>query len=250
MLNDVFIVIWKEWKEILQFQGSSRSGISGLLIMVAFFAILMPIQWGSMWVESAASLSLWVVIPMMLVGTMVADSFAGERERHTLETLLSSRLSDQAILLGKIGAVVSFEWVITQVVFIVALIPVNIMHGDGRLLLYTPTIAVSGMLLSFLVSTLICTIGVMVSLRAGSVKQAQQKLGLSVFIIAYMVPMAGVYGLRYVPKDTREMLLQPLLTGDIGFAVQVVSVLLIVLSVALYAVAKARFQRTRLILSD
>lgn len=250
MLNDVFIVIWKEWKEILQFQGSSRSGISGLLIMVAFFAILMPIQWGSMWVESAASLSLWMVIPMMLVGTMVADSFAGERERHTLETLLSSRLSDQAILLGKIGAVVSFEWVITQVVFIVALIPVNIMHGDGRLLLYTPTIAVSGMLLSFLVSTLICTIGVMVSLRAGSVKQAQQKLGLSVFIIAYMVPMAGVYGLRYVPKDTREMLLQPLLTGDIGFAVQVVSVLLIVLSVALYAVAKARFQRTRLILSD
>ena len=247
MLTDVFTMIWKEWKEMLKFQGSSRSSISGLLIMIAFFAILMPIQWGTMWVESAASLTLWVVIPMMLVGTMVADSFAGERERHTLETLLASRLSDRAILLGKIFAIVSFEWVITQLVFIVALIPVNIIHGTGRLLLYTPQVALSGVLLSFLISTLMSNIGIMVSLRSGSVKQAQQKLSISVFIIAYIVPMAGVYGLRYVPKEIRDKVVQPLLTSDIGLGVLLASAILILLTLASYLLTKGRFQRTRLI---
>lgn len=250
MLTDVFIMIWKEWKELLQFQGARRSGIVGLLFMVLFFAIVMPIQWGTLWVESAASLTLWIVIPLMLVGMTVADSFAGERERHTLETLLASRLSDRAILLGKIFAIVSFEWVVTQLVFVIALIPVNIFYAQGRLLLYTPEVALSGMLLSFLVSTLMSNVGIMVSLHAESVRQAQQKLGLSIFILAYMVPMAGVYGLRYVPKETRDSLLKPLLNGDIGLGVLLASTILILLIVASYLLAKTRFQRTRLIFNE
>src|SRR5512134_1889178 len=168
MAHDVFTVMWKEWKELLQFQGSSRSGLIGLLIMIAIFGIVMPLQWGAMWVESGASLTLWLVIPMTLAATIVADSFAGERERHTLETLLASRLSDRAILLGKISAAVIFEWVITQLVFLVALIPTNILHGRSGWILYTPAIALSGMLLSLLVATLVSVIGVMVSLHSST----------------------------------------------------------------------------------
>jgi ABC-2 type transport system permease protein len=124
--------MWKEWKELLQLQGSSRSGRAGLLIMIAIFGIVMPLQWGTMWVESGASLTLWLVIPMMLAVTIVANTFAGERERHTLETLLASRLSDRAILLGKLSAAVIFESGITQLVFLAELIPTNILHGrDG-----------------------------------------------------------------------------------------------------------------------
>ena len=37
---------------------------------------------------------------------MIADGIPGERERHTLETLLASRLSDRSILLGKVMAAV------------------------------------------------------------------------------------------------------------------------------------------------
>ncbi|HLO30544.1 MAG TPA: ABC transporter permease subunit [Anaerolineales bacterium] len=250
MAHDIFTVIWKEWKELLQFQGSSRSGLTGLLIMIAIFGIIMPLQWGTMWVESAASLTLWLIIPMMLAATIVADTFAGERERHTLETLLASRLSDRAILLGKISAAVIFEWVITQLVFLVALIPTNILHGRGGLILYTPTIAFSGMLLSLLIASLVSIIGVMVSLRAITVKQAQQKLGISVFVIAYVVPMMGVYGLRYVPNEIRQKVMQPLLNGDVALPVLIISAVLIVLVLLLYLVTKSRFQRTRLIFND
>ena len=53
-----------------------------------------------------------------------------ERERHTLETLLSTRLSDHTILLGKIGATVSYAWGMTQIVLLIALVPVNIMNSS------------------------------------------------------------------------------------------------------------------------
>lgn len=250
MLTDISIMIWKEWKEFMRFQGGSRSGMTGLLIMIAIFGIVMPAQWGPMWVESAASLSLWTVIPLMLIGTIVADSFAGERERHTLESLLASRLPDQAILLGKIGAVVSYVWLVTQVVFIAALIPVNIFHGKGKFLIYKPEVAMSGLVLSFLLAALMSNIGVLVSLRAATVKQAQQTLALSVFIFAYAIPMVGIYGLRFVPEETRHVLLQPILTGDIGSIVLAASAFLILLNVGLFAITKARFQRTRLIFNE
>ena len=249
MLNDISIIVWKEWKELLQFQGGRRSGFTGLLVMMFVFGIFMPIQWGDMWVDTAAPLSLWVVIPLILIGTMVADSIAGERERHTLETLLASRLSDQAILLGKISASVSYVWVATQLVFVIALIPVNIINWNGKLLFYKPEVLVSGMILSFLLACLMSNIGVLVSLRAGTVKQAQQTLGLSVFILAYVVPMAGVYLLRYVPKETRDLFIQPVLTGDIISIVIPASVTLALVSLGLYAAAKARFQRSKLILA-
>ena len=46
----------------------------------------------------------------MMVSSLVADSFAGERERHTLETLLASRLPDRAILAGKLLVPVAVAW--------------------------------------------------------------------------------------------------------------------------------------------
>jgi ABC-2 type transport system permease protein len=248
MLTDISIMVWKEWKELLQFQGGKRSGLTGLLVMMLIFGIFMPIQWGDMWTDTAAPLGLWVVIPLILVGTMVADSIAGERERHTLETLLASRLPDQVILLGKIAASVSYVWVVTQLVFVVALIPVNVMHWNGRLVFYRPEVLVSGLVLSFLLACLMSSIGVLVSLRAGTVKQAQQTLGLSVFILAYVVPMAGVYLLRFVPEETRNRLFQPILTGDVTSIVIAASIVLTLMSVGLYFAARARFQRSRLIL--
>lgn len=250
MAHDVFTVMWKEWKELLQFQGSSRSGLIGLLTMITIFGIMMPIQWGAMWVESAASLTLWLVIPMMLAVTIVADTFAGERERHTLETLLASRLSDQAILLGKICAAIIFEWVITQLVFLVALIPTNILHGRNGLILYAPVVALSGMLLSFLMAGLVSMIGIMVSLRSSTVRQAQQKLGISVFVIAYLIPMAGVYGLKYVPAEIRSSVMGAFQSGAIALPTLIVSAILAILTLLLFGVTKSRFQRVRLIFND
>ena len=81
MIGDVLTVAWKEWRELLQFGGSLRGGRFSLLILVAVFGVFLPFQAGAEWVESPATVFYWGWVPLMLVGSAVADSFAGERER-------------------------------------------------------------------------------------------------------------------------------------------------------------------------
>ena len=71
-----------------------RGGRFSLVILVGVFGVFLPLQSGAEWVQSPATVFYWGWVPLMLVGGAVADSFAGERERHTLETLLASRLPD------------------------------------------------------------------------------------------------------------------------------------------------------------
>lgn len=51
--------------------------------------ILVPAQSGSTWTTSPSTPFLIAWVTLGLVVSMTADSFAGERERHTLETLLA-----------------------------------------------------------------------------------------------------------------------------------------------------------------
>jgi ABC-2 type transport system permease protein len=106
------------------------------------------------------------------------------------------------------------------------------------------------MLLSFLMASLVSMIGIMVSLRSGTVRQAQQKLGVSVFVIAYLVPMAGAYGLKYVPAEIRESVMEAFQSGAVTLPTLIVSAILAVLTLPLYAVTKARFQRAKRIFDD
>ncbi len=107
MLTDILTILQKELKELLFQRGQGRNTSVRLLIFVGVFGVLLPLQNGSEGLQSPASLALWAWIPYLLVSGVTADTFAGERERHTLETLLASRLSDRAILFGKLAAVVT-----------------------------------------------------------------------------------------------------------------------------------------------
>ena len=115
MIGDVLTVAWKEWRELFQLGGSHRGGRFSLVILIGVFGVFLPLQSGAEWVQSPATVFYWGWVPLMLVGSAVADSFAGERERHTLETLLASRLPDRAILLGKMLAAVAYGWGLVMV---------------------------------------------------------------------------------------------------------------------------------------
>lgn len=93
-LQDLSTIIWKEWKELLAPCGAvPAGGIMGLVLDVGIFGILLPVQLGAELVRSPNLLLFWAWVPLFLVITVIADAFAGERERHTLETLLATRLS-------------------------------------------------------------------------------------------------------------------------------------------------------------
>jgi ABC-2 type transport system permease protein len=221
-----------------------RGGRLGPFLLVAVFGIFLPLQSGRAWVESPAVLVYWIWVPFLLVGGIVADSFAGERERHTLETLLASRLSDRAILFGKVAAAVGYAWGVALLSLLAGLVTVNIAHGEGELLLYPVTTAVGVALLSLLVATLAAGLGVLVSLRAATVRQAAQALSIFTLLLVF-IPS---FGFPLLPVELRQRLLQALAGADVAQLILVAGLILVVLDAGLLAAAMARFQRARLIL--
>lgn len=244
MIADIWTVTWKEWRELLFGRGSLRGITLSLLPGVVLFGIILPSQTGRLWVESLLPLGLWGWLPMLPVTAVIADAFAGERERHTLETLLASPLSEQAILFGKVGAVVGYGWVLTLIILLVGLVTVNFVYGNGELLLYPAKIALGGVVLSLLTATLAASIGVLVSLRAATVRQAAQQLVFASIALTWL----PIFGWGLLPTELQVRLLDSVMSANPTQIFLISVILLVVLDVGLLLAAMARFQRPRLIL--
>jgi len=242
MIADIQTMMWKEWKEIL-LQGGRR-GQWNLLITIGVFGMFMPWQFGAAWVTSPMSLIYWAWVPLFMVTVVIADAFAGERERHTLETLLASRLSDRAILFGKVAAGVSYGWGLAMVSMLLGLVTVNVLHGRGHLVLYSPGVGVGIVVLSLLSAILAASAGVLISLRASTVRQAQQTLSLAIMALLF-VP---IFGAQALPSQMRDHLATTLATAGASKIALLVMAALLILDMALMSAAIARFQRARLIL--
>lgn len=179
----------------------------------------------------------------MLVGTTMVDAFAGERERHTLETLLASRLSDRAILFGKILAGIIYGFGMTLACILVGLVAVNLAFGHGRLLLFPASITLGILAVVLLISTMSSGLGVLVSLRASSVRQAQQA-----FTVAYFVMFIPLMILPWVPATVSQPVVNILIKTDFTMIAILAGVIVVLLDVALILAALRRFKRARLIL--
>lgn len=118
----------------------------------------------------------------------VGDAIAGERERHTLETLLASRISDPAILLGKIIMMVGTAWGMALASLLLGLLSANLGSGQGRWAFYGSFgLLGEALALSLLTSLLATSVGVVISLRSATVRQAQQLV-----MVAALVVLVGV----------------------------------------------------------
>ncbi len=242
MSADIWTVFWKDFKEIMS-HGGGRSRY-GLLVFAGVFGIFLPLQAGKEWLTEPLLLVYWLWIPLFLVSTVIADSFAGERERRTLETLLASRLSDRAILLGKIFAAIAYGWGLSMACVLMGVITINVIYGKGTLLFYPLDVTIGIVAISFLGSALASCAGVLVSLRASTVRQAQQTMSISMMVIFFVL----LFGLQALPDGWKMVLISGIsglsLLGMIGLF----SAGFLVLDLILLAAAAARFKRARLIL--
>lgn len=244
MITDIATIIWKESREFLTVRPGLRGGWTGLIIILAAFGILIPLQSGPGWLSAPTTVLMWAWLPFILVNSVVADSFAGERERHTLETLLASRLSDKAILIGKICSAIAYGWGITLVGILVALVTVNVSNWNGALLFFPTMIGLAVFFLSFLVAWLAAGIGVMVSLRAGSVRQAQQTLS-----VAFLVLFIPLLVLPLLPGELQVTVQNALSGVDLQQVIIIGTFALLLLDIVLLATAFRSFKRSQLILA-
>jgi ABC-2 type transport system permease protein len=233
--------MWKERKTLFR-NRASRSRLLMLLLTPVMLSTVFPATWGPDWVEDFPSLIVAVIAPAVLVAVMIPDSFAGERERHTLPTLLASRLPDQAILLGKMITPVVVGWGTALLCALLSLLIVNVAHGEGQLLFFTPPIALGILALSFLTATIMAGAGVLTSMRAATMQEASQKL-----ITLIIVPAVVV---QVVPLLFRAQLTRWIKEVEVNGA-QLLAIIVVVMAVidaGLLAAAMTRFQRSRMIM--
>jgi ABC-2 type transport system permease protein len=244
VLDDIVTIMWKESKSMFRYQGS-RSRYLLVLLSPILLATVFPWQWGPDWVAEIPSVILSIVVAVILVGITIPESFAGERERHTLNTLLASRLSDRAILFGKMGISIVFALGVTLAVLLLSLVTVNVAHWDGELLLYTPTIIIADLVLSFLMATLFASAGVLISMRSQTVQQAAQ-----ILMAIFLVPIMLLQVIAMVFRNQLNDLLGGSLSNLDGTQVLlVVTGILLLLTAGVLAAAVARFRRSRLFLA-
>jgi ABC-2 type transport system permease protein len=245
-LDDIRTVMWKERKGLLNHRGSRGRALLGMAVPVIMLGICLPLRIGPALVEGPWSLLISVFIPMMTVGMIIPQSFAGERERHTLATLLACRLPDRAILIGKVAVAVSYGWGMTLLLLLVSMVMVNITRWEGRMLLYTPTMALANGMFSLLLAGLVAWLGVLTSLRAATVQQAQQRLMSATLLPVVLLQMIPLLLLNVVP-DGREYLHRMVTAADPQQVLLVVLAVLVLLDLVLMAAAMARFKRSRLV---
>jgi ABC-2 type transport system permease protein len=255
MITDIWTVMMKEWREYLAGTGTGGGGGRGrgvvaLLLIIGVISILLPLQEGRDLLTSPIPVIVdGLYLPIIILLNLVADSFAGERERHTLETLLASRLSDRAILLGKVAASVGFGWSLSMVAALIQAVVANLSPKNagtgGGLAFYPVGSVVAIVVLGLMTALLASSAGCLVSLRASSTRQAQVNLGVG-FMVLIFVPFIV---LQLLPSQTRSGILDALNAATPGQVFLVFVVVLLVVDIVLVGITLALFQRARLILS-
>lgn len=244
MIGDIVTVAWKEWREFRdQLFRIKRGGLSALVVLL-LLGIFTPLQMGTIWLTSPIMLIYWPVLASGMVSTLIADAFAGERERHTLESLLATRLSDSAILIGKVVAAVLYGLTFTFANIFVGFVVLSIAHRDEGLIAIPPMHLASIILLVVLACAALAGVGVFISLRAATVRQAQQTLGVMMMVL-FIGPFLF---LQMIDASTRLRLAASLTVIGTGRITLWAAALLGATAVVLNLLALARFKRGKLVL--
>jgi len=237
-MNDLWTMIWKEWKDFLWSGG--RSDLLRPVLNIALLGIILPLSFRQGWIHlDPAPVLIVLITPFMFVILIITDAIDGERERHTLETLLASRISDRAILLSKVLVTVAYNWAMTLLCLLLGALVVNLSQGLRQWEFYEPLrLFVVVLILCFLTTLLAASGGVLVSLKSATVRQASQTMLLGLIILGLAISMV----IRLLPPEW----LASLTTSQVVLTIMLA---LVVLDTILLTASLVSFQRSRLILS-
>jgi ABC-2 type transport system permease protein len=238
-MGDVMTIVWKEIKE-QGFRGGRR-GKAGLIIFFGIFGVLFPLQWGTGWVTGLSGIILISWMPLLYASGVLADAVAGERERHTLDTLLATRLPGTAILGGKMAAGVIIACMYSWIIAVSGLIVTNIAFWNGKILMYPPAVLAAIILFPVLTAGFSGGITVHFSIRAETARDAQQfvSIGIIVLFLPFLI-------FNFLNNRSQEQIIT-FLSGISWETVPVIAALiLLVLDLLLFFTAAGRFTRENL----
>jgi ABC-2 type transport system permease protein len=163
---------------------------------------------------------LYLIVPVMVATVIAADSFAGEKERRTLEALLHTPTTDHELVFAKMLGPWLAAMIVAWVSFVAYAVVVNAAAWPimGRLFLPTSLWWVLVLWMVPAVAALAMGASVLVSARVKGFQEAYQLGGVVVLpVVALMIgQMTGI------------LFLGPALVFGLGAAVWAVAILVIV----------------------
>ena len=91
---------------------------------------------------------------------------------------------------GKLIAAIGYGWGRTLTSIFLGVVTINLRYRGGGLLIYSPEVGFGIVALSLLSAGFIASAGVLISLRASSVRQAQQTMSISIMLLIF-IPIFG-----------------------------------------------------------
>jgi ABC-type transport system involved in multi-copper enzyme maturation permease subunit len=161
----------------------------------------------------------YLLIPTVVSMIIASDSFAGEKERKTAETLLVLPISHKELYLGKLLAALIPAIVFEILSFVIMGIEINLialphtLPGEPLFVFGDLSFWLVAFLLGTLFSTVSVQLGIMISARSKNYKSAQSISGIII------VPILGLmFG----------SMVNPFLLSDIGFILLLGAILTVI----------------------
>ena len=125
-------------------------------------------------------LPLLMILPMTGTSAIAANSFVGEKERKTLETLLYTPINNKELVMAKILSSLIPAFIISILEIIVYFAVTNLISHIyiGTFILFEPLWFVTVLLLSFSISFFGLSVTMIVSIKAKSYVEVQQISGI------------------------------------------------------------------------
>ena len=174
----------------------------------------------------------FLIIPLMVSGVIASDSFAGEKERKTIEALLAAPFTDSELLMGKILVAFAPAMGVTLLGFTLYTVMVDALTLGRFGFLLLPNLTWLVMILCLAPAASLLGIGatVIISSRVRGFREAQQ---LSALMVAPV--LALLFG-----QATGFLILGPT-------ALLVITALVLVVDAALFGVGVSLFNREKIL---
>ncbi len=196
MANDIWTILWRDLRGYrAQFDEPRRLilGLCASIILLIVAELLVGIHGIFASANPVLLIWIWCWLPLGSAVTLSTDAIAGERERHTLESLLATRIPVRALLIGKTLSITIQSWISAFLLVLGALAAINLAAAwQGNFVILPRSVFLFGPLVSFLITLLGTLVAFLFSMGAPTVRQANLRIVIvtTMLPVVVMIPLA------------------------------------------------------------
>ncbi len=172
--SGVACIARKDIREWLADRDSRRGFVVQAAIFLFLTGLFVPWTTPAVWQSPGEAVLLYVGLPSLIASMLCADAFAGEKERHTLESLLATPLTDAELFFGKVAAAVGLSTAVSIAAVLAGILTLAVRSMHTAVLLPNMFQCTAVLVGSLGTALTISTLAAVVSSRVPVARSAQQ----------------------------------------------------------------------------